>query len=128
MILLTIEELQPTPILTLVARMARDTSQITCALKALETKGVGQRQHTAEDGRVVMTVLTEYGTRMVEVLHDTLAETIHGILSLLSPADQAKLGALLDRVAHPPAADYLRYALGWLLRYTSIRRAVSTAV
>ncbi len=102
MILLTIEELQPTPIHALVTHLARDKSQITRALKSLETKGMIKRQTAEDDGRVVVVALTDTGQHMVEQLQVVLAETIGEILGPLAAEDHAVLETLLRRVVPPP--------------------------
>ncbi|MDJ0859469.1 MAG: MarR family transcriptional regulator [Dinoroseobacter sp.] len=97
MILLTLEEIEPAPIHQLVTRMARDKSQMTRAVRALEAKNLIERMEASEDARVVLIQLTDKGQETVRRIQRALAETLDELLVHLSSADRQTFGWLLEQ-------------------------------
>ena len=99
MVLMTLAEIAPAPIHALVSQVARDKSQITRMLKALEGKGLIAREMSQADARVCVVDLTAEGLATVEVLRGAVAEVVDEILAPLEEADRVVLKGLLERVA-----------------------------
>lgn len=98
MLLLTLAEIEPARVQDLVQRMARDKSQMTRGVQALEGKGLIERRSITEDARVSMLALTAEGRRTVDALQHAVARSLAEILSPLSAADQRQLKGLLGRI------------------------------
>jgi len=97
-LLLTLAEIEPAPVQQLVAAMARDKSQMTRAVKALEAKGLITRKGTPNDARVSLLALTDEGHRTVKVLQRAVADALDPVLAPLEPEEQDQLRALLRRI------------------------------
>lgn len=97
MVLMTLAELGPVSMIELTQQVARDKSQMTRIIRALETKGLVERQTPENDARVFIVSLTRRGHDVVEKLHAVVAETINEILSPMSEDDKDTLTALFRR-------------------------------
>ena len=97
-LLLTLAEDDPMPMHDLVRRMARDKSQMTRAVKALEKKGLIARQGDPNDARVAVLTLTPLGRQTVSDLQQAVADVLADILAPLSPTEQDTLRTLLRRL------------------------------
>lgn len=97
-LLLTLAEIEPARVQELVAAMARDKSQMTRAVQALERKGLVMRQAAPEDARVSLLSLTQEGHRTVTELQEAVAGALAPILKPLSTAERDQLRALLKRL------------------------------
>ena len=97
LILMTLADIEPAPIHTLVRLMARDKSQMTRAIKALEDKGLLARAQSSHDARVCLLQLTPKGHSTVARMQGAIAEVIDGILMPLEPEDRTQLRRLLSK-------------------------------
>lgn len=97
-LLLTIAENAPIRLQDLAARMARDKSQITRGVKALEAKRLVTRQPDDQDARAWMLTLTPLGDETVVALQRAVADALGGILAPLSNTEQETLRHLLRRL------------------------------
>jgi len=97
MVLFTLADLGPAQMHELAGRLARDKSQMTRAVRALEQKGIVTRSQSADDGRACVVSLTEKGEETVDRLSRALADTIDDVLSPISPAQKQELEALLRK-------------------------------
>ncbi|MEO1292166.1 MAG: MarR family transcriptional regulator [Pseudomonadota bacterium] len=97
-LLLTLADLGQPTMQELARRMARDKSQMTRAVAALEQKGMVGRATSKADGRVSHVVLTPKGHAMVETHRNAVAETIGDILTPIAEVERAALRALLAKV------------------------------
>lgn len=96
--LLTLAEIEPAAIQTLVHRLRRDKSQISREVQTLERKGLIARAACPEDARVSILTLTPEGRETVGVLQRAVADVLSEILAPLSAADQRHLKTLLSQV------------------------------
>lgn len=97
-LLLTLADLGQPSMQELARRMARDKSQMTRAVAALECKGMVTRTPSDVDGRVCHVALTAKGDAMVETHRNAVAESIDEILSPIAAEERRALKALLIRV------------------------------
>ncbi|MEO0343954.1 MAG: MarR family transcriptional regulator [Pseudomonadota bacterium] len=97
MTLLTIADTDRISLHDLTERMARDKSQMTRAIKALEQKGLVARETAPDDARVSLVFLTADGKEVVAQLRDALTKVIDEILEPISTADKAELKTLLNQ-------------------------------
>ena len=81
----------------LTRRVARDKSQMTRTIRALETKGLVLREPSAEDGRVTMVSLTPEGSQVVGELMQAVSQVIGDVLDPLTPDEITTLKGLLAR-------------------------------
>lgn len=85
------------------AELARDamitTSAVAQRLNKLEHRGLIVRGANPHDGRGTLVTLTTAGRDLVEAALPDHLRTEHAIVGGLSPAEQAQLAALLQRVA-----------------------------
>ena len=91
MILLTLSDIQPVPIHQLVDHMGRDKSQMTRAIKSLETKGMIERRASPTDGRSSQVQLAPRGEAFVMDIKKILSLVIDDILAPVSPAQKQNL-------------------------------------
>ena len=98
MILMTMAETGPVPIQEIVRRMARDKSQMTRALKSLESKGLIARSACDGDARVCLVRLSDKGEQTVARLQAVLSEVIGDIVAPLGEEDRVRLKALLAQI------------------------------
>lgn len=97
MVLFTLADLGPAQMHELAERLARDKSQMTRAVRALEQKGIVTRTQSADDGRACVVSLTDKGEETVDRLSQALADTIDDVLSPISPAQKQELEDLLRK-------------------------------
>ncbi|MEM9552281.1 MAG: MarR family transcriptional regulator [Pseudomonadota bacterium] len=97
-LLLTLADHEPARMQDLVRLMARDKSQMTRGVQALERKGLIGRQACAGDARASLLTLTPEGRATVDALEAALAEVLGEILSPLSPEDRDRLKDVLRRI------------------------------
>ncbi|MEO0524578.1 MAG: MarR family transcriptional regulator [Pseudomonadota bacterium] len=97
-ILLTLAEIEPAKVHELVGRMARDKSQMTRAIKALEAKGLIERQDDPRDARVSVLKLTDEGGKAVGAIEAAVSDALAVILAPLSTTEKETLRGLLKRI------------------------------
>ncbi|MEM1412791.1 MAG: MarR family transcriptional regulator [Pseudomonadota bacterium] len=110
-LLMTIADIEPAPMQQVARLMARDKSQMTRAIKALENKGLVQRASDPGDARVTLLQLTRKGRRTVERIQKALGEVIGELLSPLGAEERRLLGTLMARV-DPLTAEAQRCGTG----------------
>ena len=98
MLLLTLSELEPTPIHKLVAQMGRDKSQMTRLINSLIEKNLIDRRMSGADRRVHILTLTERGRGLVRKLKVVLTETIDQILKPVALSDRDNLIEILRKI------------------------------
>lgn len=98
MLLLTIDEIAPAPMSELVQRLARDKSQMTRAVQALEAKGLVTRAGSPDDARKSMVSLTPAGASAVIRIQQAVAKVLDGLLEPLTADDRDTLRSLLARL------------------------------
>lgn len=98
-VLLTLADMGCVGLGELTNRVARDKSQMTRTIRALESKGLVQRQPSPRDARVTLISLTGRGEATVGAIKEALAETINEILEPITQSDKEKLKQLLQNVA-----------------------------
>ncbi|MEO0635458.1 MAG: MarR family transcriptional regulator [Pseudomonadota bacterium] len=96
-ILLTLAEMGRPGLHELTTRVARDKSQMTRSIRALEEKGLVERSASEDDARVTLIALTDAGHRVVQELQGAVAETIGSILAPISKSEEDVLKSLLRR-------------------------------
>lgn len=96
-ILLTIADMGSPGLNELTKRVARDKSQMTRTIRALEGKGLIVRKPSPDDARVTLVSLTAAGGVVVGQIQVAVAETIDEILDPISSTDKAQLKALLQQ-------------------------------
>lgn len=97
MVLFAIEELQPVPLLKLGRATARDKSQMTRLVHALEAKNLIQRSAAKTDARVSLISLTTKGRRLVSELRSILRGVVDETLSGLDAKERKTLHHLLEK-------------------------------
>lgn len=97
-VLLTLADHEPARIQDLVRLMARDKSQMTRSVQALESKGLIERRTSPDDGRVSLLALTPEGHSTLKALQHAMAEVLADILSPLQSEDRSKLKEILRRI------------------------------
>lgn len=94
-ILLTLNDMGQTSLHALTQQVARDKSQMTRAIRALEDKGLVTRTASPRDARVTLVALTAAGAEVVRGLQEAVAGTISGLLAPLPEGDRTALRRLL---------------------------------
>lgn len=97
-VLLTLAEIAPSQIGHLAQQMARDKSQITRAIKALESKGLVQREMGDQDARVSVVSLTPLGRETVAILQSAVADSLSDVLQPLSEEEKVTLQSILMKL------------------------------
>lgn len=97
-LLITLGEIEPAPIQTLVRSLARDKSQISRNVQALERRGLIERRLDPADARVSILALTDEGRKTVGELETAVAEALDDLLSPLPPSERQQLKTLLARI------------------------------
>ncbi|MDJ0627668.1 MAG: MarR family transcriptional regulator [Rhodobacter sp.] len=97
MVLLTLADMETAQMHELARRVARDKSQMTRVVQALETKGMVTRKPAPQDARVSLISLTDRGHTVVATLRQVLAETIDEILGPIAEQEKRTLRDLLRR-------------------------------
>ncbi|MEM1436483.1 MAG: MarR family transcriptional regulator [Pseudomonadota bacterium] len=98
MILLTLADVEPAPIQFMARLMGRDKSQMTRAIKSLESKGLIERSTEAADARVSLLSLTRQGRSAVDRIQVALTSVIGDILSPLAADERKLLKAFMARI------------------------------
>ncbi|MEM6909089.1 MAG: winged helix DNA-binding protein [Pseudomonadota bacterium] len=98
MILLTIAEVEPSPMQQIADAMARDKAQLSRAVSMLERRGLVMKSPHASDQRSTLLRLTEKGHAFVQQIRATLADVIDTALEPLSPAERAQLLEMLSKL------------------------------
>ena len=97
-VLLTLSDMGRTGLAELTRRVARDKSQMTRAVRSLETKELVKREASPEDGRVTDVYLTEDGEQVVRELIAAVTEVVSETLEPISAAEKQTLKSLLQRI------------------------------
>lgn len=97
-LLLTLAEIAPARMNDLVREMARDKSQMTRAVNALEAKGLLEREDDPQDARACVLRLTPEGVATVQTLQGAVADALSDILAPLSVDERETLRGLLRRI------------------------------
>lgn len=97
-VLMTLADAGQISLNALTKRVARDKSQMTRMIRALEAKGLLTREISPEDKRVSLVSLTPKGAEVVDELTEVVAEVVGEILAPLSPAETQRLKDLFARV------------------------------
>lgn len=97
MILMALANIEPAPVQQLVQYMERDKSQMTRAIKSLESKHLITRQSSREDARVDLLRLTDKGQNFVREIRKIMSDVMNKILSPLSAKEQMLLIELLEK-------------------------------
>lgn len=98
MLLLAMADIEPARPQALAAAVARDKSQMTRAVHALEAKGLLTKTDDPEDGRASLLELTDLGQEAVAAMQGAIAETLGEILVPLSEQEQSTFRDLLRRI------------------------------
>ena len=102
--LAAIGSFQPLSVKDLAQRANLNKSQASRAAQALVDQGLVHKQDRADDGRGVVLTLTAAGQAAWQRTMDLIAQRNQQIFACLDAAEQATLGALLDRlIAHRQA-------------------------
>ncbi|MEL6585813.1 MAG: MarR family transcriptional regulator [Pseudomonadota bacterium] len=96
-VLLTLADMGTPSLQDLTRRVARDKSQMTRTIRALEAKGLVRRSAAPQDARVSLVSLTAEGEAVVKALQGAVAETIGEILAPITKAESDVLRGLLRR-------------------------------
>jgi len=96
-VLLTLAEMGCPGLNELTSRVARDKSQMTRTVRALEAKGLVMRKPSPHDARVTLVCLTEAGEDVVSSMQHAVADTIEDILAPITSTDRTVLKDLLRR-------------------------------
>lgn len=99
-VLLTLAEIEPTPMLELANRLVRDKSQMTRSVQFLESKGLINRSQSNEDARIYTLSLTGKGRKTVAELQTAVGEVIDDILAPLTSSETRTLKSLMRKVAN----------------------------
>ena len=94
-ILSTLAFIEPTPIQTLVEEMGRDKSQMTRAIKTLESRHLIERTISDTDRRVSLLSLTKKGHTFVAETHKIVSEIIDELFGHLTPQQHNNLVEIL---------------------------------
>ena len=96
-VLLTIADMGCPELHELTKRVARDKSQMTRAVRSLESKGLVTRKTASHDARVTLGFHTDRGRETVQAIQQAVAETIGEILAPISKTEENMLKSLLHR-------------------------------
>lgn len=94
-LLMHLASVEPASMQRLVDLMERDSSQMTRAIRALESKGLVTRQAGTEDRRVSYVLLTPKGHEQVRRIRSIMSAIIDEMLAPLTEKDRKKLHDLL---------------------------------
>ena len=98
MLLLTLSDMGHPEMHELTERFARDKSQMTRVVRALETKGLVKRQISDRDQRANTISLTSEGHQFVNKLKHVIAETVDDIVEPLNKTEKDQFERLLKRI------------------------------
>lgn len=98
MILLTISDHEPLPIMDLAKLLARDKAQMTRAVQLLERNALVERKGSEADGRVSLVSLTNAGRDLAENFRDLLADVVAAEFAEIDADDVRRFAATLNAV------------------------------
>lgn len=98
MILMRLAAFQPAPIQRLVDEMGRDNSQMTRAIRGLETKGLLQRGCCADDARISLVELSPKGRAFVADIRAIMSSIVEEVIAPLRPHERSALKNLLAKL------------------------------
>lgn len=98
LMMMALAELEPAPMLELVAHLGRDKSQVTRVIQSLERKGMIARSRSATDGRIIVVSLTEAGRALVAALTAELSGVIGELTAGLTALERAQFLAILRKL------------------------------
>ncbi len=84
------------------AKMMVTVSNLTGIADRLEEKGFAERERDKRDRRVVYVQLTSKGSKLYKVAISAFEKSVAGVFSLLEPAEQRQLYALLRKLLRAP--------------------------
>ncbi|GAA5154580.1 MarR family transcriptional regulator [Nocardioides marinquilinus] len=80
--------------------LAHSRSRVTHTIKRMEDAGLVKREHSVEDGRGVVAVMTDRGRLLLENVAPTHVNGVRDhLVDLVDPADYAALGRVMNAVA-----------------------------
>lgn len=82
----------------LAAHLGLERSSVSGLIDRAAGRGLVRRDTSTDDGRAVRVSLTEDGHRLAAALTEEIGELIAPMTGRLSPADQQRLSALLNRL------------------------------
>lgn len=89
---------EPASIKEIGTLMARDKSQMTRAVGALESKGLIKREESPHDARVGLISLTVEGRTFVEAVKQIMSEVVDEVIEPLSPGEIKQLSTILGKL------------------------------
>jgi DNA-binding MarR family transcriptional regulator len=92
----------PTRMRDMAEHMACDASYITAVADRLEELGLAERRSTVDDRRAKELALTSKGEEVATRLHAIFTDPPE-VMRSLSPAEQAQLGRLVEKLSEAPA-------------------------
>ena len=95
---MTLAETGSVALSELTKRVARDKSQMTRTIRALERKGLVHRVPSTVDGRVTLVALTGKGQGVVDDFAEAVADVTNEILNPISDEEKRTLKHLITRV------------------------------
>lgn len=98
MILLTISDHEPLPIMDLAKLLARDKAQMTRAVQLLERNALVERKGSKADGRVSLVRLTDAGRDLAESFRDLLADVVSEEFAEIGADEVRRFAATLNAV------------------------------
>ncbi|MEM6728564.1 MAG: MarR family transcriptional regulator [Pseudomonadota bacterium] len=98
LLLMQLEELEPCSMQELAAAIGRDNSQLTRLIRGLEDKGVLARGECAQDGRVTVLTLTDYGRAFIAKAKGELTAVVDEVVAPLSAEDRDTLLRVLQSI------------------------------
>ena len=102
-VLETLFHLGPLPQGQICHKILKSGSNVTTVVDNLERDGLVRRVRDAEDRRVQVVHLTEKGRELIGRAFPAHAERIAGLMSVLTPDEQAELGRLCGKLGRAVA-------------------------
>ena len=88
------------PINTVAEKVLLTSGSMTTAAHCLETRRLVRRVQDPDDGRCTHLHLTDKGRRLIEAAFKRHAETLDGMVAVLSVDERAELVRLLKKIGH----------------------------
>lgn len=98
MVLMTIADNEPLPVLELAKHLERDKAQMTRSVQLLERNGLAKRTPSTEDGRVSLIQLTEAGHALALAFRELVAEVLEEKCSGLDTAELEQFSRTLRKI------------------------------
>ena len=98
MVLMTIADHEPLPILNLATLLARDKAQLTRVVQMMERNDLIQRKASEEDGRVSLIELTPIGGELVKEFRQLLADVLEDVCGELDKAEQDQFALIVKKI------------------------------